>query len=386
MSNNKHIVTKNGQRIYPKTLADIVEDVPRNQSVEESLTELFARNDVYIAVIDATQDPISCSIQEYANISNAINNNTTVVAKVIYGTNLFIFIPLSFFRDDTDGHSAVFSILLSGTNAIFTIYQNDSEVDFEIVNSTPIWGNIEGNIEDQTDLNNILTGLDNDITAVENDVDDIQDLIPAQATVNNQLADKDFVNSSIATSTATFRETYNIVTDLHLSTSATHQQVATALGNTISVADNNDYCFVEIPTDDLTPTETLQVDRYKYNGSSWSFEYTLNNSGYTSAQWNAINSGISSGKVATYDDYASSKQDTLTPGDGIDITGNVISCNLQLEHKSYYDTSTYTLYEGIAPNGSTTSQAVWTITTIVSNAIGTIVSTSTATNQTWNYN
>ena len=191
------------------------------------------------------------------------------------------------------------------------------------------WGNIEGDIADQTDLNNILTGLDNDITSVEDDVDDIQELIPVQATPQNQLADKDFVNSSIATSTATFRETYNVVTDLHLSTSATHQQVATALGNIISVADNNDYCFVEIPTDDLTPTETLQVDRYKYNGTSWSFEYTLNNSGYTSAQWKAINSGITSGKVTQYDNYATSKQDTLTAGSGISLqNGNINTQNI----------------------------------------------------------
>lgn len=324
-----HIITKNGQRIFPKTIASIVEDTPRNQSVEQTLTDLLARNDVYIAVIDATQDPMSCSIQEYANISNAISNNTTVVAKVVYGTNLFIFIPLSLFRDDIDGHSAVFSILLSGTNAIFTIYQNDSEVNFEIVNSTPIWGNIEGDITDQTDLNSALNNLSDSIDYVQMDVDAIEELIPAQATVNNQLADKDFVNSSIATSTATFRETYNVVTDLHLSTSATHQQVATALGNTISVADNNDYCFVEIPTDDLTPTETLQVDRYKYNGSSWSFEYALNNSGYTAAQWKSINSGITSGKVTQYDGYATSKQDTLTAGSGISLqNGNINTQNI----------------------------------------------------------
>lgn len=204
------------------------------------------------------------------------------------------------------------------------------------------WGNIEGNIEDQTDLNNILTGLDNDITAVEDDVDNIQELIPVQATSNNQLADKDFVNSSIATSTATFRETYNVVTDLHLSTSATHQQVTTALDNTISVADNNDYCFVEIPTDDLTPTETLQVDRYKYNGSSWSFEYTLNNSGYTSAQWKAINSGITSGKVTQYDGYATSKQDTLTPGTGINIDSNNVISSAEYTNKANIDASNFT--------------------------------------------
>lgn len=177
----------------------------------------------------------------------------------------------------------------AGTGIEITVDPDTNDVTISNTQTSAEWGNIEGDIGDQTDLTNALNSKQNTLTAGtgitinENNVisNDVSPLVPAQATQQNQLADKDFVNSSIATSTATFRETYNVVTDLHLSTSATHQQVATALGNTISVADNNDYCFVEIPTDDLTPTETLQVDRYKYNGSSWSFEYTLNNSGYT---------------------------------------------------------------------------------------------------------
>jgi len=221
-------------------------------------------------------------------------------------------------------------LLTAGTGISIETNPVTGDVIISNTQTSAEWGNIEGNIEDQTDLDNILAGLDNDITAVEGDVDDIQELIPVQATPQNQLADKDFVNSSIATSTATFRETYNVVIDLHLSTSATHQQVATALGNTISVADNNDYCFVEIPTDASTPTETLQVDRYKYNGSSWSFEYALNNSGYTAAQWKAINSGITSGKVSTYEGYATSKQDTLIAGTNITIgaDGKTISSDI----------------------------------------------------------
>ena len=214
-------------------------------------------------------------------------------------------------------------------------------------------GHIHANGESYTagqnisiDENNVISAVDTKytqgtgITIDHNNVvsNDVSPLVPAQATINNQLADKDFVNSSIATSTATFRGTYNVVTDLHLSTSATHQQVATALGTIISVADNNDYCFVEIPTSDLTPTETLQVDRYKYNGSSWSFEYTLNNSGYTSAQWKAINSGITSGKVTQYDGYATSKQDTLIAGNNItiDVDGKTINSDIPQATSSVY--------------------------------------------------
>jgi len=87
------------------------------------------------------------------------------------------------------------------------------------------------------------------------------------------------------------------VTDLHLQTDATRAAIATALGSTITGADNNDYCYVQIPTADATPTQIARVERYKYNGSAWTFEYELNNSGFTAEQWAALNSGITSGLV-----------------------------------------------------------------------------------------
>jgi hypothetical protein len=40
------------------------------------------------------------------------------------------------------------------------------------------------------------------------------------------------------------------------------------------------------------------VERYKFNGTAWGYEYTLNNSGFTADQWAAINSMITSGLVA----------------------------------------------------------------------------------------
>ena len=129
------------------------------------------------------------------------------------------------------------------------------------------------------------------------DIDAIELKIPAAASSQNQLADKQFVNSTVATNTATYRGSYNLVSDLSLTVDATQEQIAAALAVEISTADNNDYCFVQVPTSTATPTVIAAVDRYKFNGSSWAFEYHLNNSGFTAAQWNAINSGITSGLV-----------------------------------------------------------------------------------------
>ena len=126
----------------------------------------------------------------------------------------------------------------------------------------------------------------------ESRVDAIEALIPSQATSLNQLADKAFVNSSIATATATYQGSYNLVSDLSLTTSATREQIASALADAIVGEDNNDYAFVEIPTSDSTPTQIASVERYKFNGTAWAYEYTLNNSGMTAAQWAALNSGI----------------------------------------------------------------------------------------------
>lgn len=145
--------------------------------------------------------------------------------------------------------------------------------------------------------------LDSYYTKTETDalLEDIEEVIPEQASASNQLADKNFVNSSIATATATYRGSYNLVSDLSLTVSATQQQIATALATKMAALsitpDNNDYCFVQVPTADATPTEIARIDRYKYDGTAWAYEYSLNNSSFTAAQWTALNSGITSGLV-----------------------------------------------------------------------------------------
>lgn len=133
---------------------------------------------------------------------------------------------------------------------------------------------------------------------LQGNIDTINGKIPAAASAQNKLVDEQKMNSSIATETATYRGSYNLVTDLHLTISATESDIANALAVAIVAADNNDYCYVQIPVANDKPTEIARVDRYKFNGTVWVLEYTLNNSGFTAAQWDAINSGITSGLVA----------------------------------------------------------------------------------------
>ena len=137
------------------------------------------------------------------------------------------------------------------------------------------WGSITGNIENQADLQAEFAEVQGQINAIDG-------LIPAQASTDNKLADKNFVNSSISTNTAYFIGTFESVEALE------------AYSGTVT---NNDYAFV-VGTDSDGNTV---YNRYKYTTAttpaSWLFEYALNNSSFTAAQWAAIQSGITSADV-----------------------------------------------------------------------------------------
>lgn len=156
----------------------------------------------------------------------------------------------------------------------------------------------------------------------------LEALIPVAASANNKLADVNFVNSSVETNTATFRGTYNLVSQLSLTVSATQAQIAAVLNTTVLVKDNNDYAFVLIPTADATPTEISRVDRYKYNGSTFAYEWSLNNSSFTAAQWAALNSGITSGLVEKLNLLPTSVQlNSLLDGKVDAVQGKGLSTN-----------------------------------------------------------
>lgn len=170
------------------------------------------------------------------------------------------------------------------------------------------------------------------------DISTINGKIPAQASTENQLADKNFVNSSIATNTANFIGTFESLADLEAySGTVTNNDYAFVVNSVITdngsdwatfaaldaydktLLTNFDYAWVEngskfdlyrfdiveqawdLRAQDIHKDTSLlntAYNRYKatVSGSTvtWTFEYTLNNSSFTAAQWEAINSGITS--------------------------------------------------------------------------------------------
>ena len=85
-------------------------------------------------------------------------------------------------------------------------------------------------------------------------------------------ATAEFVNSSIATNTANFMGTFNSESEFP------------------AEATNNDYLFLD--TVDEEGNKVFKRYKYVESSAAWKYEYTLNNSSFTAAQWAAIQSGI----------------------------------------------------------------------------------------------
>lgn len=135
-----------------------------------------------------------------------------------------------------------------------------------------------------------------DDTDIKNRTAEIESKIPTQASSGNQLADKDFVNSSIATQTAAY-----------ISDNGQPFASVTALKAYTGVVTNLDYAYVTGKDSD----GNTYYDRYKATvtgGSvSWSKEFRLNNSSFTAAQWSAISSGITAALVLSYNRHIAAK-------------------------------------------------------------------------------
>lgn len=128
------------------------------------------------------------------------------------------------------------------------------------------------------------------IQHVQDDVDNVQKLIPTQASAENQLADKDFVNSSIQNMAA-----FYITKDANGNPFNTHAELIAGpyyFQGKLQAPSINDYAIV-LQDETKTPDALGQypTTRYMYDGTQWAFQYIVNNTPLTAAQVAAINSG-----------------------------------------------------------------------------------------------
>ena len=140
------------------------------------------------------------------------------------------------------------------------------------------------------DVNNKLV-ISSEVAAIETDVNNIKNIIPTAASENNELADKNFVNSTVGTNTANYIYKTNVGGEKVPFNSIEELE---AYSGTVT---QNDYAVVT-STDE---NGNIYFDRYKADVNddvvTWAKEYRLNNSSFTAEQWAAIQSGITSNLV-----------------------------------------------------------------------------------------
>ena len=153
----------------------------------------------------------------------------------------------------------------------------------------------------------------------------IDGMIPSAADAFNQLADKAFVNSSIANMAANY-----VTSDAQGDNFATKAALLSGpyyyKGQSYTLT-NNDYALVE-----SDETKNNARTRYIYDGSQWNFQYIVNDTPFTQAQLDAINSTITSNLVSSYSNHVANtdihvtaeqktawtnKQDALVSGTNI---------------------------------------------------------------------
>lgn len=144
-------------------------------------------------------------------------------------------------------------------------------------------------------VHNIADIADNakSISELQQRATELEEKIPSQASKDNKLADKAFVNSTVQTSTANFRGSWDTWQDVPTNDTSYPQDYAGSRTPT-----TNDYLVV-LNASDYTNNELKGTWRFKYTGSwevnaksGWIPEYQVNREPLTAAQIASLNSGI----------------------------------------------------------------------------------------------
>lgn len=167
-----------------------------------------------------------------------------------------------------------------------------------------------------------------DIDIVEGKINTIESKIPNQASSSNQLADKEFVNSSI-NNIAAYYITSTAAGDAFPTKSALDNATTVYSGGQVRVPTRNDYCVVR-----EDETQNNSTTRYTYQNGQWEFQYIVNESPLTAEQLAAINSGITQEFVSQ---ITTNKNDIATISNKIDSSATAAD---RVMRKSYIDSET----------------------------------------------
>ena len=254
----------------------------------ENIDKMFAQIEVNGQVYNSNR---------FSESSSSLGSSRSTTAQQTQGEDVEAVVLNNTKHDFRDGEALeAVEQLQEGLNTeVSTRQQNVNDLTAEVTALQQLLSTIQSRINEinvlipsQASASNQLADSDSVSSAISSAtsplssaVTGIEAKIPNQASAQNQLADKDFVNSSIATNTANFLGTYTSMAQIEAIPNPT----------------NNDYAFLK---QTISAGNTV-YKRYKYSASTseWLFEYDLNNSSFTAEQWATINSGLTQSSVSS---------------------------------------------------------------------------------------
>lgn len=199
----------------------------------------------------------------------------------------------------------VFAVLKSLMQPDSCVTQNDINERLDLHNEDQCaHGDVRQEIADEATARQ--QEISNEANTRQGQIDVINELIPNQASGNNQLADKNFVNSSVEQSAAN-RVTHDAAGNPF--PSRAHFNNAVSAGSlwhcgALYTPSTKDYCLIS--ADEAAPMPwTGGQTRLEYDGFVWAFAYGINNRPFTASETAAIESGITAVLVSKITELSS---------------------------------------------------------------------------------
>lgn len=192
---------------------------------------------------------------------------------------------------------------------------NNTKIESETTRAQQAEGALQEAINaEESRATQVESGLSSRLTTVEGK-------IPAQASAQNQLADKNYVTDLVSKSAAD-RVTYNQAGDPFPTRNAL--LTASTFYHAGAVYTPNEHDYALVVADEGAPSPfTGGQTRFEWTGSTWEYAYGINERPFTSEEQAALDSGITAEKVAKIDQKLD-KSSTASSLYGTDTSGSQV--------------------------------------------------------------
>lgn len=253
-------------------------------------------------------------LTEMSEVSSIFVNNTTFDIKDATARNDIASIETSLSgKEDASNKTTT---VRPADQADNTHYPTEKAVASAISSSTGAeWGAIAGDLEDQTDLTEVLSAFNYAQQDHEQRLAAAENTIPSDASYSNKLVTETTMNDAISSVEA--KQLYKTASQGSFATKAQLTSASTfydASGN-VATPTKNDVAYVLADESHDGKTAKYVIASIVGGTITWGFVITFSDVSFSQTQMDAINSGINATKRGNYDTHISDSTKHVTSAD-----------------------------------------------------------------------